>query len=169
MARKAALAALVFCLLASILGGCSKNPYETVAEELYRPLVRIEIRSAETKELLKTIEEAEVIQEFQQYAFLSESPAEPAQSNADYETELFKQLGSAKPLYTFIEYRPIEKDGSTLRRASEFTVYEGTRIIQSEYPPTTVNARALPPEWERYYHKAAQEATDYLTALAQEQ
>lgn len=152
-------AVLVFALW--ICAGCSRQQKGKYTAEELDNLAEIRIFSAENNELIKTIDDEELLYQYNQSVFSDDAYTE------EQEAELKKKLEGAKEKYCFISFKyPVSRfGGKELEENTVITLFENTNIIKMEVSEASMKGAPIPDEFLVFYYEASEEEMDFYYSL----
>lgn len=131
-------------------------------------LAKLEVYEAGSDKLLRTIEDEEILYQYNQTAVDSVSVFE-----ADWEeeeTELKEAPDNAAASYYIVSYKyPTAKFGDKeLKKNTTITLYQDTNIAKIAVDPGAVKSIALPEEFLTFYYQMSEEESAFYESLLEE-
>ncbi|QUH19967.1 hypothetical protein [Alkaliphilus sp. B6464] len=150
--------------LITILSGCSigttTNDKEYTSQDLQR-LSCIEVYSAEDNVLINTIEDSEVLFQF------NELDSEVS-GFAGKGKEIEKMLEDSIPMYKIVIYKTpaaTYNDGK-LEKIVTITTYKDINMIKTEVSAETIKSFSVPSKYLTFYEDITDEKMEFLVSLA---
>ncbi|MBU5439918.1 hypothetical protein KQI42_18050 [Tissierella sp. MSJ-40] len=150
---------LIIAILSACSSGTTDNNREHTSQELQR-LCRIEIYSAEDDTLINTIEDSDMLSQFNGLNNV-------ASDFTDNEEEIKNALKDSTPLYRIVAYKSpvaVYNDGE-LEKLYTITVYKDTNIIKTEVSEETIKSFPVPSEYLTFYEDVTDEEMEFLMSL----
>ncbi len=150
--------ALAMCTLA----GCAVSEESGYFREGSYDPVKLEIYEAESGELQKTVEEEEMLYQFNQLFEVSGEELETGTEH--YEAGMVKE---AEETYHIIVYkRPVAKFGDKEPvKIFTVTLYENTDVAKMTVVDESINAFPIPEEFLTFYYEMSKEESDFYASL----
>lgn len=157
--------ALFFCI------GCGASGDGEDTKEELNNLAKVEIYSAESGELIKTVEEEELLCEYNKHPAFDEFDEENFDGEAweEEQDEREESVREQKEKYYFISYRyPVAKlnDGEPMENMT-ITLYEDSDIIKIEISQENVKGISVPQEFLTFYEEITEEDREFYDSLAE--
>jgi len=153
---------LCICICA---GGCAQQEEEYTMENRNEldNLAEIDIYSAENHELIKIINDEELLYQYNQYLLFDASDIEERQD------ELEKALEGAREQYYLISYKyPAARFGEKeLEENNTITLYEGTNVIKMTVAEESIKGLSVPEEFLIFYYEFSEEEMNFCRSLAE--
>ena len=150
---------MVLCICA----GCSMKQKRKYTLEELDNLAQIEIYSAEHDELIKVIDDEEMLYRYNQ-CVLGGSYSEEEQE------ELEKSLEGIAEDYYLISYKyPVARfNNGELEKISTITIYEDSNIIKMTVAEESIKAFSIPQEYLTFYYEVSDEDMEFYRSLIEE-
>lgn len=154
---------VIFVLILSLCVGCSARHNKYTVEELDN-LAKIEIFSATDNELITTVNDEELLYQFNQHLNLNSEDIEKHQK------ELKQDIAQLDEQYYLISYKnPVAKFGSKeLEKNLTLTLYEDTNIVKMEVSQESIKSFPIPQEFLVFYYNISDEDIEFYRSLATE-
>lgn len=149
---------LIIAILSACSSGTTDNNREYTSQKLQH-LCRIEIYSAEDDTLINTIEDSDMLSQFNELNVVSDF--------TDNEEEIKNALKDSTPLYRIVTYKSpaaVYNDGE-LEKLYTITVYKDTNIIKMEVSEETIKSFPVPSEYLTFYEDVTDEEMEFLMSL----
>lgn len=153
------LLVLVLC----ICTGCSAQREEKYTMEDLDNLAEIKVYSAENDELVKTIDDAEQLYQYNQCMLLDASDVEERQK------ELEKSLEGFKEQYYLISYKyPAARfGGEELEENTTITLYEDKNIVKMTAAKESIKGFSVPEEFLTFYYEISEDTMNFYRSLVE--
>lgn len=152
---------ILFIIGAFILAGCSAGREKKYSLEDLDNLAEIRIYSAENDELIQTINDEELLYQYNQFALIDDSFTEEQQG------ELKEGATGAREKYRFVSYKyPVAQFGN--KEAKENTtiiLYEDSNIIKMILSEESIKAFTVPTEFLTFYSEISEEELNFYYSL----
>ena len=150
---------MVLCICA----GCSMNKERKYTLEELDNLAQIEIYSAENDELIKVIDDEEMLYQHNQ-CFTDASYSEEEQE------ELEKSLEGIAQDYYLITYKyPVARFGKgELEKITTVTIYENSNIVKMTVADESIKAFSIPQEFLTFYYEVSDEDMEFYRSMIEE-
>lgn len=152
---------LVLGLSICICTGCSAQQGKNYTMEDLGNLAEIKIYSAENDELIKTIDDEELLYQYNQCPFFGDSVTE------EHQEELEKGTEGKKEQYHLVSYKyPAARFGrKELEENITITLYEDTNIIKMTVSEESIKSFSVPTEFLSFYYELSEEEMDFYHSL----
>ncbi len=152
---------LVFGLC--ICSGCSAHQEGKYTVEELDNLAEIRIYSAENNELIKTVNDEELLYQYNQCVVFDDSDIEERQD------ELEKDLEGVKEQYYLVSYKyPVARFGDKeLEENITITLYEDTNIIKMTVSEESIKAFPIAEEFLIFYYEISEEEMNFYRSLVE--
>lgn len=146
-----------------ICAGCSTQQGKKYTLEDLDNLAEIRIYSAENNELIKTIDDEELLYQFNQCTLFDDSDI------AERQDELENGLDGAKEQYYLISCKyPVARFGKKeLKENTTITLYENTNIIKMTVSEECIKAFPVPEEFFIFYYEISEEEMNFYRSLVE--
>lgn len=146
-----------------ICAGCSAQQEEKYTIEELDNLAEIRIYSSDNNELIKTIDDKELLYQFNQCSLFDDSDI------AERQDELEKGLEEAKEQYYLISYKySVARFGKKeLEENTTITLYENTNIIKMTVTEESIKAFPIPEEFLIFYYEISEEEMNFYRSLVE--
>lgn len=126
-------------------------------------LAKIEIYSTQNNELIKTIDNKKILNEYNKKLSFYENYAENQEN-------LKESIQKLKEQYKFISYKfPVAKIGNKeLEENFTITLYENSNIIKMTVSNESIKSFSLPQEFLTFYYSISNEELQFLISLINE-
>ncbi len=153
--------AVALVLMLWICAGCSRRQEGKYTAEELDNLAEIRIFSAENNELIKIIDDEELLYQYNQSVFSDDTYTE------EQDEELKKRLEEAKEKYCLISFKyPVSRlGGEELEENTVITLFENTNIIKMEVSEASMKGAPIPDEFLVFYYEAPEEEMDFYYSL----
>ncbi len=160
--KKRAVSFVSWILVIFICMGCAASEDKKYTQEELDGLVKIEIYSAESEELLKTVEDEETLYQYNQLAFY-DSDVETLQE------ELKEKVQDAKEAYFFISYKSPSAviNNGELEQVMTLTLYQESNVVKMTVSPESIKNISLPEELLTFYYEVSEEEREFYMKLAE--
>ncbi len=154
---------LVAGLCTCICAGCSAQQKNTYTAEELGNLAEIRIYTAENHELVKTINDEELLYQYNQCSVFDDSDIEERQD------ELKRDIEGTKEQYYLVSYKyPAARFGSKeLEENYTITLYEDTNIIKMTVAEESIKAFSVPEEFLIFYYELTDEEINFYRSLTE--
>lgn len=165
-----AVAAVSFLLIASLLGGCSaKSNQENDSQENHQSLARVEIYTGDEETLLKTIEDKDLLKQFNEKIALDDwLDMDTKDLSSSTESKKSSESDSAAvPEYFFVLYKPAVakiSDGSP-ERILEITTFQDSNVVKMQIPSQVIKNLPVPEDYLTFHPQLPEKTLSYLRSL----
>ena len=146
-----------------ICAGCSTPQGKKYTLEDLDNLAEIRIYSADNNELIKTIDDEELLYQFNQCSLFDDSDI------TEHQDEMEKDLEETKEQYYLISYKyPVARFGKNeLEKNTTITLYENTNIVKMTVSEESIKAFPIPDEFLTFYYEISEEEMDFYRSLVE--
>lgn len=150
---------MVLCICA----GCSTNKERKYTLDELDNLAQIEIYSAENDELIKVIDDEEMLYRYNQ-CVLDGSYSEEEQE------ELEKSLEEIAEEYYLTTYKyPVARfSKGELEKNTTITIYKDSNIVKMTVAEESIKAFSIPQEYLTFYYEVSEEDMEFYRSLIEE-
>lgn len=155
--------AFTVILAALYLGGCGRES-QSNKEDLNR-LTKIEVYSADDNILINTVEDKEVLIQFNKWVSSDFSYSEEDQDKWKQEAE------NSRAAYSIVSFKSPAAmiNDKTPEKEMTITVFENSNIIKQQIDPGNIKNFSLPSEFLVFYYEISDEDMEFLQFLAGEE
>lgn len=147
-----------------VFTGCSAQQDKTYTMEDLDNLAKIEIYSAENDELIKTVNDENMLYQYNQCLSFDDSDTE------EHQEELEKSIEGAKEQYRFISYKySIARFRSQeVEKNTTITLYENSNVIKMTVSEESVKGISIPQEFLIFYFEISDEDMEFYHSIVEE-
>lgn len=155
---------MILSLIATVMCACSSNSTDynrnQESHDLQR-LCRIEVYSSENDTLINTIEDIDMLDQFNEF------DSEVSYSMEDENQETENKLEDYTPLYRIVAYKsPVATyNNGELEKLSTTTIFKDSNIITMEISQDAIKSFSVPSEYLTFYEHITDEKMDFLISL----
>ena len=143
--------------------GCSVNKERKYTLDELDNLAQIEIYSAENDELIKVIDDEEMLYQYNQCCW------DGSYSEKEQE-ELEKSLEGIAEEYYLIAYKyPVARFGKReLEKNTTITIYENSNVVKMTVAEESIKAFSIPQEFLTFYYEVSDEDMEFYQSLIED-
>lgn len=160
MDKKRFINIILFMLVLCICAGCSVHQDRKYTLEDLDNLAQIEIYSAGNDELIKVIDDEEMLYQYNQCSY-DDSDSE------EHQEELEKSIEGIKEEYYLISYKyPVSHFGrQKLQKNTTITIYENSNVIKMTVSEESMKGASIPQEFLIFYYEISDKDMEFYHSL----